>query len=512
MGAVTRLVLPSNENGLIFSRMASEPDRLAIGSRFGPLIAATLFVVGVGTIVMGEDSGLPSEVINTLEIRELVFLSRTIPPGLDTTDLRDWTPETATNEGQKATTNDPNAPPDAPELMAGKSVAVALLESLEEIAHKPLPDHRDRMRGAALAVSVGARHLVPVFLARSYEDHEDARILVDWAFDPSYTIGTREIETLGHGGLDKPLADMVTAVFGAKAGLTDLTVTAEGRWQGRFDQVVTQGAILLVVGLGVLILGLVMWARTRRLQFLALAEENPSLTWPDILPVIQTLVYFMAAFLAANTLAPAMLESLGMTENLPLAATLIYGSYGFAGLFLAYRYGRNKQEQTFTTVVGWDYSAGRGSLVKSIGWAGAGYAMVWPVVMFATALSSMFGGAGANTFDNPMALFLATEPDGPSMALLLFSVAIMAPVFEEQIFRGFLYRRIRKHMTPYAAAMISGLVFAVAHLSLANILPLWAIGFALALAYEHSRSLLTPILIHSAWNLGTAISLLVVFG
>ena len=97
------------------------------------------------------------------------------------------------------------------------------------------------------------------------------------------------------------------------------------------------------------------------------------------------------------------------------------------------------------------------------------------------------------------------------MALLLVAVTILAPIFEEMFFRGFLHGHLRRHFTPYGAAMISGFCFALAHLSLSNLLPLWALGFALGILYDRTRSLWAPMIAHALWNLGTAALLLAVF-
>jgi membrane protease YdiL (CAAX protease family) len=41
-------------------------------------------------------------------------------------------------------------------------------------------------------------------------------------------------------------------------------------------------------------------------------------------------------------------------------------------------------------------------------------------------------------------------------------------------------------------------------MSLADLIPLAAIGYALARVYERTRDLTTPVLAHAAWNLANA--------
>jgi len=50
-------------------------------------------------------------------------------------------------------------------------------------------------------------------------------------------------------------------------------------------------------------------------------------------------------------------------------------------------------------------------------------------------------------------------------------------------------------------------VFAVAHLSLSEVLPLAVLGGVLGVVYTRSRNLLAPMLLHSAWNSITMLGL-----
>ncbi|MEN0014199.1 MAG: CPBP family intramembrane glutamic endopeptidase [Solirubrobacteraceae bacterium] len=94
---------------------------------------------------------------------------------------------------------------------------------------------------------------------------------------------------------------------------------------------------------------------------------------------------------------------------------------------------------------------------------------------------------------------------------ILYTVA--APVAEELLFRGLLFRTIRDGLSkkwlrssPWLAALISGVIFGGIHYSPAaanqnNFLPvLMALGFLLAMAYQFSGTIYVNILIHSLNN------------
>jgi membrane protease YdiL (CAAX protease family) len=147
----------------------------------------------------------------------------------------------------------------------------------------------------------------------------------------------------------------------------------------------------------------------------------------------------------------------------------------------------------------------------------------WGVAIgvFALALVTFYAVAAiyaaAFHFDNTSNSLLNTDSGfGDSVVrdvafALLYTVA--APVAEELLFRGLLFRTIRdgfakrwRRSAPWIAALISGVIFGGIHYSPAaanqnNFLPvLMALGVLLALAYNFSGTIYVNILIHSINN------------
>ncbi len=77
---------------------------------------------------------------------------------------------------------------------------------------------------------------------------------------------------------------------------------------------------------------------------------------------------------------------------------------------------------------------------------------------------------------------------------------VAAPVVEEALFRGYFYGVLKRFTSPLFSALVSGALFAVVHVNLPALLPLWGFAIILTLAYEASRCLWVPILIHSLFN------------
>jgi uncharacterized protein len=140
-------------------------------------------------------------------------------------------------------------------------------------------------------------------------------------------------------------------------------------------------------------------------------------------------------------------------------------------------------------------------------WGLGGYLVAIPLVFTISLVNQQFWqGQGGS---NPL-LFLALEAqDKVVLAIFFFTASIAAPIFEEIMFRGFLLPSLTRYVPVWGAIVISSLVFALAHLSLSEVLPLAILGIVLGVVYTRSRNLLSSMLLHSLWNSGTLISLFV---
>ena len=104
--------------------------------------------------------------------------------------------------------------------------------------------------------------------------------------------------------------------------------------------------------------------------------------------------------------------------------------------------------------------------------------------------------------------FLKESLSHPSTAFIaLFSILIIAPLFEEFLFRGVLFSYLRRKIGPISAIFTSSLIFTLFHFSPSQsvenfplLLTLFALGSYLAFAYEKTRSLSTSILLHVTFN------------
>ncbi|MCC5639305.1 CPBP family intramembrane metalloprotease [Nostoc sp. CHAB 5844] len=138
-------------------------------------------------------------------------------------------------------------------------------------------------------------------------------------------------------------------------------------------------------------------------------------------------------------------------------------------------------------------------------WGLGGYCTALPVVVVVSLINQkLWQGQGGS---NPLLQLALESQDFVALGIFFFTAAIAAPIFEETLFRGFLLPSLTRYIPVWAAILASSLLFAIAHLSLSEVLPLTALGIVLGVVYTRSRNLLAPMLLHSLWNSGTLLSL-----
>lgn len=76
---------------------------------------------------------------------------------------------------------------------------------------------------------------------------------------------------------------------------------------------------------------------------------------------------------------------------------------------------------------------------------------------------------------------------------------LVAPVVEELVFRGVLYRSLRTRLPVGAAVALTTVAFTVGHAS-GSVPGALLLGVVAAMAYERTRTLLAPVAVHAASN------------
>lgn len=98
---------------------------------------------------------------------------------------------------------------------------------------------------------------------------------------------------------------------------------------------------------------------------------------------------------------------------------------------------------------------------------------------------------------------LDLEEVGPSplvYVLFFINICILAPIYEEMLFRGILLRRFTLRWSPQKSIIISSIIFGIIHLNPINVVFAFALGCVLGYAYLKTKNIMIPMLLHSFNN------------
>ena len=206
------------------------------------------------------------------------------------------------------------------------------------------------------------------------------------------------------------------------------------------------------------------------------------------------LTYFMPSMPAAKdapavvTLTTAQLAGSALLQ-LQLAACLLLGLKLVRRLPLLELFGLRQQ-----------------SLAKVVVWAFAGLVLtiIAMQVTSVAVLQWVLGMEMPKETDQVLVQAFKQSHDVMFRLVLAGSAAVVAPLTEELYYRGLIYGFTRRFTGTVPAMLLSAAIFSLAHVNVMAALPLFVFGVGLAFAYERSRSLAVPVLMHmlfNAWNL-----------
>jgi len=288
-----------------------------------------------------------------------------------------------------------------------------------------------------------------------------------------------------------------------RAGRPDLA-GQERETQARWAEAFMPLLLVMVGGCGLLLLvgmvGAVVCigrevARRLRGRRRPAPQALPPAPW-DMREAVEALILLLFLGLAASTVV-ALLRPAAGGEAL-LVLPVVVGGVG---------------------AIGWVAVASRGRL--GLGWrTGHWLRDVWtglvvsgvvvvPVLVLEQALQ---GSMQEQPYGHPLIpVFAGATGWLGKVSLAVFACAIV-PAVEEAVFRGILYRALRRHWSLAGSVLASAIVFAVAHGSAPALLPIAILGVLYAYLYETSGSLVAPTVAHGAFNAFNLAIVLVLVG
>ncbi len=152
----------------------------------------------------------------------------------------------------------------------------------------------------------------------------------------------------------------------------------------------------------------------------------------------------------------------------------------------------------------WKIKPIKEGIFKSIG----GWLMIMPLVLLiGWVTNELIGDQGGS---NPLLELVLNSDELIPLILLLITTVVLAPVFEELVFRGVLLPVLVSKVGKIIGVLLSALIFALAHLSVGELPALFVLGIGLGLMRLSSGRLFPCALMHSLWNGVTFASLLLV--
>ena len=286
--------------------------------------------------------------------------------------------------------------------------------------------------------------------------------------------------------------------------------TAAGRRATRQLLAVTVLPVLLMLG-GVALLLVELWQRWR-----GSARPAPPLQGPPLTGLDAVLLIAGGFVVIGELLTPLIATPLigGLMQSLAIGSPLNQG-LSVVGLYLALMSGpllilavmlRGLSQRQPVPAAGWLQYRWQ-PLAGSAAAALRGFLMVLPLVSLVGWLQGLLWGDPGGS--NPLLELVLTSHNVPALACFGFTAVVLAPLFEETIFRGVLLPVAGRRFGSAAGIGLSALVFAVAHLSLGELPPLLTLGLGLGWLRWSGGRLGSCVLMHAFWNALTFLNLIV---
>ena len=127
-----------------------------------------------------------------------------------------------------------------------------------------------------------------------------------------------------------------------------------------------------------------------------------------------------------------------------------------------------------------------------------GWIMIIPFVLLTSLIMNLI--VKNQVGSNPLLEIVLNNNNYFAFIILFLTTTLIAPLFEEIIFRGILLPVLARDYGKIIGILISSFVFALAHLSLNEFPPLFVLGIGLATTRLISGRLSSSVFMHSFWN------------
>ncbi len=140
----------------------------------------------------------------------------------------------------------------------------------------------------------------------------------------------------------------------------------------------------------------------------------------------------------------------------------------------------------------WHQDIGRGLMA---------YLAAMPFILLYAALYQLWLQARGYEPELQDAMRIYAElPAGGVRIYFVFLALVLAPVAEELLFRGVLLPALSRRFGIGTAIVVSSVLFALMHMHVPGLVPLFMLSIALSVAYIYTQSVIVPIVMHMVFN------------
>ncbi len=136
--------------------------------------------------------------------------------------------------------------------------------------------------------------------------------------------------------------------------------------------------------------------------------------------------------------------------------------------------------------------------------------LMYAVIRLTMLVGGFFQGGEYQMQQHEELKVVAANPELPVRIVIFIATAIMVPILEEFMFRGFLQTMIRSFFKAgngaWLAIAITSWLFAMLHADVSHWPALFVLGSCMGYSYEKSGSLFRPIFIHAIFNATSVIA------
>ncbi|MEB3322728.1 MAG: CPBP family intramembrane glutamic endopeptidase [Synechococcaceae cyanobacterium] len=379
---------------------------------------------------------------------------------------------------------------DLQERMEEAETPPTALSRLELTLLRPAdPGRTQDLRELAEMVDAPRRPLIEALLqGRRVEPGRQADLLAPW--EPPAMVAQLSCEQLGGPAQACPASRSRSGLLLRLLGVTVIP------------------ALLVLVGMALLVRQ--FWLVGRRRLEPAAPLHGPPLSLTDVILLIAGgfVIWEVLVSLVALPLAQSALVALAVPQSLGqgLQVLVLYLGLMSAPLLLLWLMLRHRPHRPVGGWLQWYWRPP----ASALGQAAATVLMVMPAVaLTGWLIDRLWDDPGGS---NPLLEQVLTSNDGRAVACLALTAVVLAPLFEETLFRGVLLPVLGERVGAGGAIVGSAGVFALAHLSLSELAPLFVLGLGLGWLRWRTGRLACCSLMHALWNGFTFVNLLLLAG